>query len=172
LIEEVAAKDDKSARARWSIDRAPSGDDAVQAKQGMSAVAGGRGLSLIDTHRPASTIEQPGKLGTLGSREALIDLVYGFCREAGTMGKLSGVELKRARLVPSSVFASPDEVVTSSQLSRAQKIAILRRWEFDSRGAESRLIVTHGPLLDQVRQALAALGVAPPGHPPAALTRH
>ena len=49
------------------------------------------------------------------------------------MGKLSGVELKRARLVPSSVFASPQEVLRSLELSRAQKIAILRRWEFDAR---------------------------------------
>jgi hypothetical protein len=29
----------------------------------------------------------------------------------GEMSKLSGIELKRARLVPSSVFASPDEVL-------------------------------------------------------------
>ena len=81
------------------------------------------------------------------------------------MGKLSGVELKRARLVPSSVFASPDDVVASTELSRTQKIAILRRWEFDSRGRESRAIAAQGPLLSQVREALAALGAVPPERP-------
>jgi hypothetical protein len=79
------------------------------------------------------------------------------------MGKLTGIELKRARLVPASVFASPDEVVASTELSRAQKIAILRRWEFDSRGAEARAIAPPGPLLSQVRDALATLGPPPAG---------
>ena len=83
------------------------------------------------------------------------------------MGKLSGIELKRARLVPSSVFASPDEVVGSTELSWAQKIAILRRWEFDSRGTENGAIVTQGPMLSRVREALAALGAAMPGRPTA-----
>jgi hypothetical protein len=86
------------------------------------------------------------------------------------MGKLSGIELKRARLVPSSVFASPDEVVSSAELSQAQKIAILRRWEFDARGAETGLIVRGDAMLEQVRQALAALGASPPRTPIA--TRH
>lgn len=88
------------------------------------------------------------------------------------MGKLSGIELKRARLVPSSVFASPDEVVTSAELNRSQKIAILRRWEFDARGPEAGAIVGSSSMLDQVRQALAALGAAPPGDRAVARTRH
>ena len=49
------------------------------------------------------------------------------------MSGFQALDLQRACLVPSSVFASPDEVVASSQLSRSQKLAILRRWEFDSR---------------------------------------
>lgn len=49
------------------------------------------------------------------------------------MNELKGVDLKRACLVPSSVFASPDEVVRSERLSLAQKLAVLRRWEFDAR---------------------------------------
>jgi hypothetical protein len=77
------------------------------------------------------------------------------------MGKLSGIELKRARLVPSSVFASPDGVVSSAEFSQAQKIAILRRWEFDARGAETGVIVRADAMLDQVRHALAALGAGP-----------
>jgi hypothetical protein len=86
------------------------------------------------------------------------------------MGKLSGIELKRARLVPSSVFASPDEVVSSAELSQAQKITILRRWEFDAREAEGAVIVRGDAMLEQVRHALAALGAAPPRIP--AATRH
>jgi hypothetical protein len=74
------------------------------------------------------------------------------------MGELSGVELKRARLVPSSVFASPDEVLRSGGLSRAQKIAILRRWEFDARPmAANPAVRRDGPILHQVQEALAAL---------------
>ncbi|MGH6913349.1 MAG: hypothetical protein ACREH3_06540, partial [Geminicoccales bacterium] len=49
------------------------------------------------------------------------------------MSKLTGIELKCAQLVPSAVFTSPDAVVRSEALSLAQKIAILRRWEFDLR---------------------------------------
>lgn len=88
------------------------------------------------------------------------------------MGKLSGIELKRARLVPSSVFASPDEVVGSAEYSRAQKIAILRRWEFDVRGAESGLVARRDAMLDQVRQALADLGAASPAPRAAVPIRH
>jgi hypothetical protein len=78
------------------------------------------------------------------------------------MAKLSGIELKRARLVPSSVFASPDEVLGSPELSRAQKIAILRRWEFDARPATPSAVVRQdGLIVDQVRQALCDLGARP-----------
>jgi len=83
------------------------------------------------------------------------------------MSKLNGVELKRARLVPSSVFTSPNAVVRSADLSRAQKIQILRRWEFDARhmldgdGAAGDV----GGLLSQVEGALAALGALAPARP-------
>lgn len=85
------------------------------------------------------------------------------------MSKLSGIELKRARLVPSAVFASPAEVVAAAGLSRAQKIAILRRWEFDARPVVAN---RNGPILDQIRHALSALGAASPISSPASLTRH
>lgn len=89
------------------------------------------------------------------------------------MGKLSGVELKRARLVPSAVFASPAEVVRAVGLSRAQKIAILRRWEFDARPPTNQLGARQdGPILNQVRQALSALGAAPPGAARESLAHH
>ncbi len=81
------------------------------------------------------------------------------------MSKLNGLELKRARLVPSSMFVSPDAVVRSADLDRAQKIQILRRWEFDARRTlDVGPIVVVGaapPMLTQVRGALAALGVLP-----------
>jgi hypothetical protein len=89
------------------------------------------------------------------------------------MGKLSGMELKRARLVPSAVFASPAEVVQSAGLSRAQKLAILRRWEFDARPPTEQLGVRQdGPILNEVRQALASLGAVTPVAARGTLARH
>jgi hypothetical protein len=89
------------------------------------------------------------------------------------MGKLSGIELKRARLVPSSAFASPDEVLGSLELSRAQKLAILRRWEFDSRPTPLSALARHdGLIVDQVRQALRDLDAMPPVIERAPTTRH
>jgi hypothetical protein len=81
------------------------------------------------------------------------------------MAKLTGIELKRARLVPSSVFADPGAVVRSEALNRAQKIEILRRWEFDAlRGGSGMASVAADPdsMLDQIRSALMTLGVRLP----------
>jgi hypothetical protein len=90
------------------------------------------------------------------------------------MGKLSGIELKRARLVPSAVFASPGEVLRAAGLSRTQKIAILRRWEFDARPtpAAHPVVRQDGPILEQIRRALISLDTAPPVAVPTAVTRH
>lgn len=38
----------------------------------------------------------------------------------------------RALVDPADVFATPDEVLTDAALSEAQKIEILRRWEYDA----------------------------------------
>jgi hypothetical protein len=80
------------------------------------------------------------------------------------MAKLHGIELKRARLVPSSVFASPDAVVRSTTLTRAQKIQILRRWEFDARRTSNVGITLPelSRILGEVEGALASLGALPP----------
>jgi hypothetical protein len=82
------------------------------------------------------------------------------------MGKLNGIELKRARLVPSSVFTSPDAVVRSADLSRAQKIQILRRWEFDCRrtpdGDQPASFEDLSGMLSRIQGALASLGASPP----------
>ena len=89
------------------------------------------------------------------------------------MGKLSGIELKRARLVPSAVFASPDEVLRSAELDRAEKLAILRRWEFDARPTAAHPGARQdGPILDQIRRALVTLDAAPPVARPRIATRH
>jgi hypothetical protein len=82
------------------------------------------------------------------------------------MAKLSGSALKRARLVPSAVFASPDQVVEAETLSRAQKIQILRRWEFDLRPRRRPTSAGEAPdhdgMLVQLRRALAVLGAERP----------
>ena len=87
------------------------------------------------------------------------------------MGKLNVLELKRARLVPSAMFASPDAVLQFDGLSRAQKIQILRRWEFDVRrtldGDPATPMREVTGILAQVQGALAALGA--PATPVAAL---
>ena len=88
------------------------------------------------------------------------------------MGKLSGLDLKRARLVPSAVFASPDEVLQAAGLSRAQKIAILRRWEFDARPARTHGARQDGLILKQIRQALISLDAVLPLALPETATRH
>jgi hypothetical protein len=82
--------------------------------------------------------------------------------EGGQMSKLTGIELKCAQLVPSAMFASPNAVVRSRALNLPQKIAILRRWEFDLRQsteANGTLAISEEVrLLDEVRRGLADLG--------------
>lgn len=79
------------------------------------------------------------------------------------MSKLTGIELKCARLVPSAMFASPTAVLHAPGLSIPQKIEILRRWEFDARrsAGDLRAVSAHGEirLLEEIQGALAILGV-------------
>ena len=79
------------------------------------------------------------------------------------MKELRGLDLKRAQLVPSSVFASPEEVVRHRGLSTAQKLAILRRWEFDARrtagyGGDDPSMQDLG-LVFRIRRALQSLTI-------------
>jgi hypothetical protein len=46
------------------------------------------------------------------------------------------VDVEKALLDPGLVFKTPDDVVISNELSREQKITILRRWEYDARELE------------------------------------
>ena len=46
------------------------------------------------------------------------------------------IELKKAMLAPTMVFKDPKDVVANVELTRDQKIEILRRWEYDARQLE------------------------------------
>ena len=85
-------------------------------------------------------------------------------------------EYEKALLDPSAVFGHPAEIVARTDLTRSQKIDLLRRWEYDAReldvaeeenmgGGES------GALLDQILDALRMLeGTSTNG--PSAPTKH
>lgn len=73
------------------------------------------------------------------------------------------VNVKEALLNPAAVFHGPKEVVQNSDLSRQQKIEILRRWEYDARqlqvaDEESMTAPRAEPVpLDAILKALRAL---------------
>ena len=72
------------------------------------------------------------------------------------------IDVEKALLDPGLVFETPGEVLANNELTRAQKIEILRRWEYDVRelqvadeeGMEGPEPVT----LDAVLDALRTLG--------------
>jgi hypothetical protein len=72
------------------------------------------------------------------------------------------IDVEKALLDPGLVFKTPTEVLANNELTRAQKIEILRRWEYDVRelqvadeeGMEGPEPVT----LDAVLDALRTLG--------------
>jgi hypothetical protein len=74
------------------------------------------------------------------------------------------IDVKKALLDPSTVFRDPAEIVESHELSREQKIQILRRWEYDVRElqvADEESMTAPRPervTLDAVLQALRAVG--------------
>ena len=71
------------------------------------------------------------------------------------------MDLEKAKLNPAAVFKSPQEVVSSQELSREQKLEILRRWEQDAMSMEvAEEEGMPGPqpkLLQPIREALHAL---------------
>ena len=75
------------------------------------------------------------------------------------------IDLKKAMLDPTPVFDEPEEVVANNELTRDQKIEILRRWEYDAHQLEvaeeeAGMAVRRPEMFDQVVQALHALGAA------------
>jgi hypothetical protein len=73
-------------------------------------------------------------------------------------------DLEKALLDPAGVFKTPGDVVQKSDLSRDQKIQILRRWEYDARelqvADEESMTGPQTTSLDAVLAALRSLGAA------------
>jgi hypothetical protein len=75
------------------------------------------------------------------------------------------MDFEKVKLDPAAVFKSPQEVVSSQELSREQKIEILRRWEQDARllevADEESMAGPQPKLLQPIREALHALNYWP-----------
>jgi hypothetical protein len=74
------------------------------------------------------------------------------------------VDVEKALLDPGLVFKTPQELLANNELSREQKIEILRRWEYDVRqlqvAAEESMEGPQPVTLEAVLQALRAIGAA------------
>jgi len=81
-------------------------------------------------------------------------------------------DIEQALLDPTSVFRSPDDVLRAKDLTREQKIEILRRWEYDARelevAADENMTGSNSDLLDRVLKSLGELGYLsdPDNEPP------
>jgi hypothetical protein len=75
------------------------------------------------------------------------------------------MDFEKAKLDPASFFKNPQEVVSSQELSREQKIEILRQWEQDARlmevAEEENMPGSQPKLLQPIRDALHALNYWP-----------
>ncbi len=74
------------------------------------------------------------------------------------------IDVTKAMLDPTMVFKEPKDVVASKELTRNQKIEILRRWEYDARQLEvaeeeAGMAVLRPEMFDLVVQALHKLDV-------------
>ena len=72
------------------------------------------------------------------------------------------IDLRKAMLDPARVFKEPQNVVACEELTRDQKIEILRRWEYDARQLEvaeeeAGMEVRRPEMFDLILQALHAL---------------
>ena len=72
------------------------------------------------------------------------------------------IDLRKAILNPALVFLGPEDVLQRDELTREQKIEVLRRWKFDAlqlQVAEEENMGSEQPsdILDRVLQALHAL---------------
>ena len=76
------------------------------------------------------------------------------------------INLEKAMLNPTLVFRSPEDVLQRDELTRVQKIKILRRWKFDALQLQVAEEENMGgeqssDILDRVLQALNALNAVP-----------
>lgn len=74
------------------------------------------------------------------------------------------IDVRTAMLDPTMVFKDPQEVVATEELTRDQKIEILRRWEYDAHQLEvaeeeAGMLVRCPGMFDRVVRALHTLGV-------------
>ncbi len=74
------------------------------------------------------------------------------------------IDVNKAMLDPTMVFEDPKDVVANVELTRDQKIEILRRWEYDARQLEvaeeeAGMAVRRPDMFDRVVEALHALDV-------------
>ncbi len=74
------------------------------------------------------------------------------------------IDVTRAMLDPTMVFKEPKDVVASNELTRDQKIEILRRWKYDAQQLEvaedeAGMAVRRPEMFDRVVQALHMLNV-------------
>jgi len=72
------------------------------------------------------------------------------------------VNLEQALLDPASVFANPEEVRDQEALTTAQKIEILRRWEYEESevavAEEEGMVDGNPPMLHRILVVLEELG--------------
>jgi hypothetical protein len=75
------------------------------------------------------------------------------------------MDFEKAKLNPAAVFKSPQEIVSNQELSREQKIEILKQWEQDARlmdvAEEENMPGPQPKLLQPIREALHALNYWP-----------
>ncbi len=76
------------------------------------------------------------------------------------------IDLRKALLNPALVFLGPEDVLKRDELTREQKIEVLRRWKFDAlqlQVADDENMGSEQPsdILDRVLQALHALNAGP-----------
>ena len=72
------------------------------------------------------------------------------------------IDVTKAMLDPTMVFKEPKDVVASNELTRNQKIEILRRWKYDAQQLEvaedeAGMAVRRPEMFDRVVQALRML---------------
>lgn len=72
------------------------------------------------------------------------------------------IDVQKALLDPTAVFKHPHDVVTQPDLTRDQKIEILRRWAYDAKelqtASDENMTGTSEDRLTDVLDALHALG--------------
>ena len=74
---------------------------------------------------------------------------------------LNDERYQRALLDPPDIFGSPAEILSDQELTKAQKIEILRRWEYDaceiSVAEDEGMASNDGKLLQEILLAIASL---------------